>query len=97
MAKNESMVVQGVEVHVTTKNDEDYISLTDIVSGFDGGSSLIEAWLRNKDTVEFLGVWEKINNPNFNSIEFEEIKNQAGSNRFTLSAKKWMQHAQGIV
>ncbi|WP_269719560.1 KilA-N domain-containing protein [Beggiatoa alba] len=49
-----------------THNDEDYISLTDMVSSFEGGSALIEAWLRNKDTVEFLGVWEKLNNPDFN-------------------------------
>jgi hypothetical protein len=96
ISKNQSVTVQGVEVHITTHNDEDYISLTDMASSFDGGSTLIEAWLRNKDTVEFLGVWEKLNNPDFNSIEFDGIKSQAGLNRFSLSAKKWTQLTNGI-
>lgn len=90
--KNQSVIVQGIEVHITTRNDEDYISLTDMVSGFDGGSTLIEAWLRNKDTIEFLSVWERLNNPNFNSPEFEGIRMQAGLNRFSMSAKKWVVH-----
>ncbi|WP_280938409.1 KilA-N domain-containing protein [Thioflexithrix psekupsensis] len=72
------------------------MSLTDMVSGFDGGSTLIEAWLRNKNTVEFLGIWEKLNNPNFNSLEFDGIKSQAGLNRFTLSVKMWGQRTNGI-
>lgn len=93
---NKSMMVQGVEVHLTTKDDEDYISLTDMVSKFDGGSSLIESWLRNKDTVEFLGVWERINNPIFNSPGFEGIRTQAGLNRFTLSVRAWNQATSGV-
>jgi hypothetical protein len=60
------------------------------VKGFDGGSALIEQWLKNKDTVLFLGVWEQLNNPGFNSFEFEGIKNEAGRNSFYLSAKKWV-------
>ena len=63
------------------------ISLTDMVKHFDGGNALIEQWLRNKDTVLFLGVWEQIHNPGFNSLEFEGIKNEAGRNSFFLSAK----------
>ncbi len=94
--KNQSVTVQGIEIHITTRDDEDYISLTDMVSAFDGGSTLIEAWLRNKDTIEFLGVWERINNPNFNSPEFEGIRMQAGLNRFSLSAKQWMLKVNGI-
>jgi len=94
--KNQSIVVQGIQVHVTTKGEEDYISLTDMIAGFEGGSALIESWLRNKNTVEFLGVWEKINNPNFNSPGFEGIREEAGLNRFTLSAKKWVQLTNGI-
>lgn len=93
---DKSLTVQGVEIAITTRDEEDYISLTDMVSRFEGGSSLIEAWLRNKDTVEFLGVWETLNNPNFNSPEFEGIRKQAGLNRFTLSAKAWTQKAGGI-
>ena len=69
-----------------------------LASKFDGGSALIEQWFRNKDTVEFLGIWERINNSNFKSIEFEGIKNNAGTNRFYLSVKKWVAetHAIGI-
>lgn len=93
---NKTMVVQGAEVHVTSKDDEDYISLTDMVANFDGGSTLIDAWLRNKDTIEFLGVWERINNPSFNSVEFDGIRFEAGTNRFRLSVKQWTQKVGGI-
>ncbi len=54
--KNQSVIVQGIEIHISTRDDQDYISLTDMVKSFDGGSSLIEAWLRNKNTIEFIGV-----------------------------------------
>lgn len=99
MANNRNILVQNIQISVSTVNNDDFISLTDMVSGFEGGSSLIESWLRNKDTVEFLGVWERINNSNFNSLEFEGIRNQAGSNRFTMSAKRWIDsvNAIGIV
>jgi hypothetical protein len=96
MKSNQTITVQGVEVHVLSKDDEDYISLTDIVQKFEGGSTLIEAWLRNKNTLDFLAVWERINNPNFNSIEFDGIKLEAGLNRFSMSAKKWMEKVNGI-
>ena len=99
MVKDRNILVQNIQISVSTVNNDDFISLTDMVSGFEGGSSLIESWLRNKDTVEFLGVWERINNPNFNSLEFEGIRNQAGSNRFTMSAKRWIDlvNAIGVV
>jgi len=90
------LMVQGIPVHLTNKGDEDYISLTDMTAKFDGGSTLVEAWLRNKNTVEFLGVWERLNNPHFNSPEFEGIKNRAGLNRFTLSASQWVKKTGGI-
>jgi hypothetical protein len=88
--------VKGTEIALISKDEEDYISLTDMVQNFDGGSSLIEAWLRNKNSIEFLGVWEKLNNPNFNSVEFEGIRNESGVNRFFLSAKKWVEKTNGI-
>jgi hypothetical protein len=87
--KNRSIIVQGAEVAIAIRHEQDYISLTDMVKGFEGGSALIEQWLKNKDTVLFLGVWEQINNPAFNSLEFEGIRNEAGRNSFYLSAKKW--------
>jgi hypothetical protein len=82
--------VRGTDVTIATRHEQDYISLTDMVRNFDGGSALIEQWLKNKDTVLFLGVWEQLNNPGFNSLEFEGIRNEAGRNSFFLSAKKWI-------
>lgn len=75
MSKKSKINVQGTAISILSQNDNDYISLTDMVRNFDGGSALIENWLKNKDTVLFLGVWERINNPDFNSPEFEGIKN----------------------
>jgi hypothetical protein len=94
-----SIEVQGTTIDILHKDGDDFISLTDMVRNFDGSSSLIEQWLRNKDTILFLGVWERINNPRFNSIEFDGIKNDAGRNSFFLSAKKWIETtgAVGLV
>ena len=91
--------VQGKEVTIITHCAEDYISLTDMVRGAENGLALIEKWLRNKNTIEFLGIWEEINNPAFNSPEFEGIKNQAGLNRFILSVKQWVERtcSKGIL
>jgi len=88
--KKTTIEVQGTEITVLSKELEDFISITDMVKHFDGGSALIEQWLKNKDTVLFLGVWEQINNPGFNSPGFEGIRNEAGRNSFFLSAKKWI-------
>ena len=66
--------VQNTEVTVITYNDKDYISLTDMVRNMENGPALIEKWLRNKNTVEFLGIWEEMYNPDFNSPEFEGIR-----------------------
>lgn len=90
------LTVQGVEIHLVAKGQEDYISLTDMVSKFEGGTALIDAWLRNKDTLEFLAVWERMNNPDFNSVEFDRIRLEAGTNRFRLSVKRWVDLVQGI-
>jgi KilA-N domain len=89
---NRIITVQGSVVSIATRHEQDYLSLTDMVKNFDGGSALIEQWLKNKDTVLFLGVWEQLNNPNFNSNspEFEGIRIEAGRNSFFLSAKKWI-------
>ena len=97
--KKQTIVVKGSEITILSKEKDDFISLSDMVKNFDGGNALIEQWLRNKDTVEFLGIWEYLNNPGFNSIEFEGIKNAAGSNRFYLSVKKWAHttNANGII
>ena len=88
--------VKGTEITLISKNEEDYISLTDMVKNFEGGSSLIEAWLKNKNSIEFLGVWEKLNNPTFNSLEFGGIRNESGVNRFFMSAKKWVESVKKL-
>ncbi len=97
--KSKKINVQDTEITITSINDEDYISLTDMVRDIENGLALIEKWLRNKNTIEFLGIWEEIYNPNFNSPEFEGIKNQAGSNRFVLSVKQWVSNtnSNGII
>jgi hypothetical protein len=97
--KKSTITVQGTQIAIITQKNAEYISLTDMVKNFEGKSSLIEHWLRNKDTVLFLGVWERINNAHFNSPEFEGIKNEVGKNSFFLSAKKWIDktNAQGLI
>jgi len=99
MSKKSKINVKGTAITILSQNENDFISLTDMVKNFDGGSALIENWLKNKDTILFLGVWEQINNPDFNSPEFEGIKNEAGRNSFYLSAKKWIEatNAVGLV
>ena len=93
------IIVEQKRISIKVINDIDYISLTDMVKGIENGLSLIEKWLRNKNTIEFLGIWEELHNPDFNSPEFEGIKNQAGLNRFVLSVKQWTQKTNciGIV
>ena len=88
-SKRSIIEVQGTSISILVQPAGDYISLTDMVKNFDGAGALIEQWLKNKDTVLFLAAWERINNPSFNSLEFEGIKNEAGRNSFFLSAKKW--------
>lgn len=95
-SKNKKVEVQGAEISIIEKEEVDYISLSDMVKNFEGGSALIEQWLRNKDTIEFLGIWERINNPDFKTPEFEGIRNEAGTNRFYLSVKKWVSATNAI-
>ena len=85
MAKTKSIVVRGTKISIIEIEEKDFISLTDMVKGFEEGSVLIEKWLRNKNTIEFIGIWEQINNPYFNSPEFGGIKNEAGEQLVILS------------
>ncbi len=88
--------VKDAEVTIIVHNEMDYISLTDMVRNIENGLALIEKWLRNKNTIEFLGIWEEMYNPGFNSTEFEGIKNQAGLNRFILSVKQWVEKTNSV-
>jgi hypothetical protein len=80
--------VLGIEISYYQQNERDYICPTDTVKNIENGLALIEKWMRNKNTIEFLGAWEEMYNPDFNSPEFEGIKNQAKLNRFVLSVKQ---------
>jgi hypothetical protein len=79
--KNE-IIVKGIKVQVLEKNNSDYISLTDMTSGFRDGSGLIGKWISNKNTLEYIGIREKIHNPQFNYPEFGVIELESGVNRF---------------
>ncbi len=84
--------VLNTEIAVHTQNEEDYICLTDIARHKDAERTdyLISNWLRNRNTIEFLGIWEHLNNPGFNPIEFDGIKKQSGLNSFILTARRWI-------
>ncbi|MCE6988142.1 KilA-N domain-containing protein [Dyadobacter sp. CY323] len=96
MSKDKIINVQGYEIRVSLVNNEDFISLTDMVKAFDDGNSLIEKWIRNINTIEFLGVWESMYNGDFKLPEFEEFRSKAGLNSFTLSPKKWAEFTGAI-
>ena len=89
------ITVQGIEISVIPKNEMDYISLTDMLKAKDG-DFFISDWLRNRNTIEFLGIWEKINNSNFNYGEFATIKSQAGLNSYKISVKEWVTKTNAI-
>lgn len=90
--------VKGTSVTVISGGVDDYISLTDIARYKDSERTdyIIQNWLRNRNTIEFLGIWEQLNNPDFNPIEFDGIRNQAGLNSFVLTAKRWIE-ATGAI
>ena len=96
--KKEIINVKDISISLFTKDyQNDYISLTDIARyKSDVPSDVIKNWLRNKDTLQFLSVWEQLNNPNFNSVEFDRIKSEAGFNAFTMSPKKWIDLTDSI-
>jgi len=79
-------------------NKQDYISLTDIARYRDAERSdyILQNWMRNRSTIEFIGLWEQFNNRDFNSIEFDGIKNMAGSNSFSLTPKRWIESTSAI-
>lgn len=93
--KNQTIEVQGAVITVSNFEDEDYISLTDIVKNF-GDEAMLYNWLRNRNTVEFLGIWETIHNPDFKPVEFDRFRKEAGLNNFKLSPQKWCQ-ATGAI
>ena len=87
--------VQDTEVTISRINGEDYICLTDMIKAKDG-DFFVTDWLRNRNTLEFIGIWEKVYNPNFNCGEFAVIKSQAGLNRFKISVKEFVERTNAI-
>lgn len=90
--------VQGYTIGVTKKNDADYICLTDIakLKNAEAPAEVVRNWMRNRMTLEFLGIWEKLYNPNFNLVEFDKVRGEAGLNSFTLSPAKWIEKTNAI-
>ena len=96
--KKNTIEVQGTEIAVLSAGDDDFISLTDIARSKNSGQpdDLIRNWLRSRSTVEFLGVWERLNNPGFNPVEFDGIRMQTGLNSFALTPKQWIEKTGAV-
>jgi hypothetical protein len=95
MKKKTNLRVLETEISIVRKGEHDYISITDMLKAKDG-QFFISDWLRNRNTVEFLGIWETVNNPHFNHGEFATIKSQAGLNNYKLSVREWIEKTGAI-
>lgn len=98
MSKTHKIEVEGEIITVVNRHNEDYVSLTDMAKFKNAQATglVISHWLSTRFAIEFLGIWEQINNPNFNITEFSNIRLNAGSNGFVLSAKQWIEHTNAI-
>lgn len=96
--KQNKLIVQNLNVSFKTIDNKDFISLTDIARSKnpDEPKDVVKNWLRSKSTIEFLGLWETINNENFKGVEFDSFKKEAGANSFTLSPTKWIENTNAI-
>ncbi|MBU1217550.1 KilA-N domain-containing protein [bacterium] len=96
--KSSKILVQNTEVSIKQHHKVDFISLTDIARAKnpDEPKDVVKNWLRSRTTIEFLGLWEHINNPNFKGVEFDSFKNEAGLNSFTMSPTKWIEKTSAI-
>ena len=98
MAKKNEIIVKDVSIKTMNVNGVDYICITDIAKQKNtvDPNGVIGNWMRNLNTVEFLGIWETLHNPNFNPIEFEGFRKEAGLNAFTLSPTRWIEATNAI-
>ena len=96
--KRTTIAVQGVTIAVQNRSNQDYISLTDIARYRNSQEpfAIINNWMRSRSTIEFLGLWEKLSNPDFKPLEFERFRNEAGSNYFVLSPQRWIEATQAV-
>lgn len=95
MVKSKTITVQGIDISLYKHNDEDYICISDMVKGTEGEDH-IRNWMRNKNTIEFLGLWEQLNNPQFKGVEFDTFLREAGLNRFNMTPRKWIESTNAI-
>lgn len=99
MAKNRIITVQNISVTVSTEDMDDYICITDMATAKSDNSraaDVIKNWIRNRNTLEFLGTWEQIYNPNFKVVEFDHFKQEAGLHTFTLSVTDWVENTNAV-
>jgi hypothetical protein len=101
MSKKETITVQGTEVALLSHRKDDYISLTDMAKykNAEATGYVISRWLSARYTIEYVGIWERVNNPDFNVVEFNNIKNESGGYGYVLTSKQWIEktNAIGIV
>jgi hypothetical protein len=101
MSKTKKIIVKGSEVTLYVQGKNEYISITDIAKSRNSNEpfAIINNWMRSRSTIEFIGLWETLCNPNFKPLEFERFKNEAGSNYFVLSPQRWIEttNAIGII
>lgn len=95
---NKKIKVDNLEIVLYSKNEAEYISLTDMARFKDTNRTnyIIQNWMRSRSTIEFIGLWEQLNNQNFKSIEFDAFKNEAGSNTFSLTPQRWIENTNAI-
>lgn len=97
--KNSTVSAKGLEIRaILTTEDNDYLSLTDIAKykNSEAPADVVKNWLRLRNTIEYLGIWEQLHNPSFNPVEFDQFRNAAGANAFTLSPQKWIEATNAI-
>ena len=96
--KNYQLTVKGADIRIISGEQQDYISLTDIAryKKNECTDDLIRNWIRNRNTIEFIGIWEQLNNPGFNPVEFDGFRKEAGLNSFTLTPKQWIEKTNAI-
>lgn len=97
--KHSTVSAKGLEIRaILTTEDNDYLSLTDIAKykNSEAPADVVKNWLRLRNTIEYLGIWEQLHNPNFNPVEFDQFRNAAGANAFTLSPQKWIEATNAI-
>jgi hypothetical protein len=99
MSKKEKLIVQDTEITVVSEKENDYISLTDMANAKEGearAADIIKNWLRTRTTLEFLGTWEQLYNPDFKVVEFDHFKMQAGLPSFVISVSEWIEKTNAI-